>query len=81
MDGENIKDYDIHHLRASLGVVSQEPTLFNETIADNIKYNRTETTHEEIVAAANESNFNPEKDVIEVVNEDLPTLDKKKTQQ
>ena len=33
LDGVNIKDYDVHHLRASLGVVSQEPTLFNCTIA------------------------------------------------
>lgn len=29
IDGINIKDYDIHHLRDSLGVVSQEPVLFN----------------------------------------------------
>ena len=33
LDGVNLKDFDIHHLRASLGVVSQEPTLFNSTIA------------------------------------------------
>lgn len=61
IDGVNIRDYDIHHLRASLGVVSQEPVLFNDTISENIKYNRFGTTREEIVAAANESNFNPER--------------------
>jgi len=60
IDGINIKEYDVHHLRASFGVVSQEPTLFNDTIGENIKYNRFETTQEEIVAAAIESNFNPE---------------------
>jgi len=43
-----------------LGVVSQEPVLFNNTISWNIQYNRDGTTREEIVAAANESNFNPE---------------------
>ena len=32
IDGVNIRDFDIHHLRASLGVVSQEPVLFNDTI-------------------------------------------------
>lgn len=53
IDGVNIRDYDIHHLRASLGVVSQEPVLFNDTISENIKYNRFGTTREEIVAAAN----------------------------
>lgn len=79
VDGENIRDYDLHHLRASLGVVSQEPVLFNETIGDNIKYNRLETTKEEIVAASNESNFNPEKDMTEVIHEEAPPLSLKKT--
>lgn len=60
IDGVNIKDYDIHYLRSCLGVVSQEPTLFNETIGNNIRYNKLNATHEEIVTAANESNFNPE---------------------
>ena len=46
VDGHNIKDYDIHHLRASLGVVSQEPVLFNNTIGWNIRYNRLQTTQE-----------------------------------
>jgi ATP-binding cassette, subfamily B (MDR/TAP), member 1 len=76
VDGVNIKDYDIHHLRASLGVVSQEPTLFNDTIAENIKYNKANVSKEEIVSAANESNFNPERDAIEVV--DSPTMKKPK---
>ena len=44
IDGVNIKDYDVHHLRACLGVVSQEPVLFNDTIADNIKYNKLDAT-------------------------------------
>lgn len=69
IDGTNIRDYDIHHLRASLGVVSQEPVLFNDTIGENIRYNRFETIREEIVKASNEANFNPEQEKIEVVNE------------
>jgi ATP-binding cassette subfamily B (MDR/TAP) protein 1 len=40
IDGINLNDYDIHHLRANFGVVSQEPILFNETIEYNIKYNK-----------------------------------------
>jgi ABC-type multidrug transport system fused ATPase/permease subunit len=31
IDGIDIKDYSIHHLRNKFGVVSQEPTLFNGT--------------------------------------------------
>lgn len=41
-------------------MVSQEPVLFNNTIGWNIRYNRLRATREEIVGAANESNFNPE---------------------
>ena len=29
LNGTNIKDFDIHYLRESFGLVSQEPTLFN----------------------------------------------------
>jgi ABC-type bacteriocin/lantibiotic exporter with double-glycine peptidase domain len=39
LEGIDIKDYDLHHLRSSFGVVSQEPLLFDETIAWNIRYN------------------------------------------
>lgn len=53
IDGINIKDYDIHHLRRSFGVVSQEPTLFNETIGNNIKYNIHDATIDDIRKAAN----------------------------
>lgn len=60
VDGVSIRDYDLHHLRASFGMVSQEPVLFNDTITNNIRYNRHEATHEDIVRAANEANFNPE---------------------
>ena len=37
IDGKNIKDYDIHHLRKSFGLVAQEPFLFNGTVEENIK--------------------------------------------
>jgi ATP-binding cassette subfamily B protein len=48
IDGNDIKDYDIHHLRASLGVVSQEPTLFNGSFKYNIQYNIPNVPMEEI---------------------------------
>mgnify|MGYP000918927731 FL=1 len=37
LDGKNIKEYDIHHLRNHFGYVSQEPVIFNGTIEENIK--------------------------------------------
>jgi ATP-binding cassette subfamily B (MDR/TAP) protein 1 len=56
IDGVDIKDYDIHYLRSQIGVVSQEPVLFNGTFRENIKYNKYDATEEEIRAAAAEAN-------------------------
>lgn len=39
IEGVDIGQFELHHLRASFGVVSQEPILFNESIAWNIRYN------------------------------------------
>eukprot|EP00758_Cryptobia_borreli_P003813 Tbor_TRINITY_DN3999_c0_g1::TRINITY_DN3999_c0_g1_i1::g.731::m.731/K05657/ABCB10; ATP-binding cassette, subfamily B (MDR/TAP), member 10 len=38
IDGENVTDIDTKWLRAKIGYVSQEPTLFGGTIAQNISY-------------------------------------------
>jgi ATP-binding cassette, subfamily B (MDR/TAP), member 1 len=62
IDGVDIRNYDIHHLRASLGMVSQEPVLFNDSIANNIQYNKEGVSLESIVRAANQANFNPDKE-------------------
>ncbi len=36
VDGINIKDYSLHALRDQMSIVTQEPVLFNDTIASNI---------------------------------------------
>lgn len=38
LDNLNIKDFKLQHLRRSIGLVSQEPTLFEGTIESNITY-------------------------------------------
>ncbi|KNC75702.1 hypothetical protein SARC_11779, partial [Sphaeroforma arctica JP610] len=38
IDGRDVRDLDPHWLRSHVGVVSQEPTLFSGSIADNIAY-------------------------------------------
>ena len=43
-------------LREQIGIVSQEPVLFNDTIADNIRYGCREATQEMIEKAAKEAN-------------------------
>ena len=43
-------------LRNIIGVVSQEPVLFDTTIAENIRYGREDASQEEIEAAASTAN-------------------------
>ena len=38
IDNINIKDYNINQLRQKMGLVMQEPTLFNYTIKENVLY-------------------------------------------
>ena len=52
IDGVNIKQFDLKHLRESYGVVSQEPVLFNGTIEYNIKYAKENVTEQEMRDAA-----------------------------
>uniref|UniRef100_A0A3Q2DLA8 ATP-binding cassette, sub-family B (MDR/TAP), member 4 n=1 Tax=Cyprinodon variegatus TaxID=28743 RepID=A0A3Q2DLA8_CYPVA len=50
---------NIHWLRSQIGIVSQEPVLFNCTLAENIAYgdNSRKVTMEEIEAAAKSANI------------------------
>jgi ATP-binding cassette, subfamily B, multidrug efflux pump len=52
IDGHDVREVTIESLRASIGIVLQETTLFMGTIRDNIAFGRPEATDEEIVAAA-----------------------------
>uniref|UniRef100_A0A8B9GHR0 ATP binding cassette subfamily B member 4 n=1 Tax=Amazona collaria TaxID=241587 RepID=A0A8B9GHR0_9PSIT len=58
-DGKNTKTLNIKWLRAQIGIVSQEPILFDCTIGENIAYgdNSRQVSHEEIVNAAKEANI------------------------
>jgi ABC-type multidrug transport system fused ATPase/permease subunit len=38
IDGVDIKEYNIRELRKQIGIVMQEPLLFNTTIKENILY-------------------------------------------
>ncbi|AKG34436.1 ABC transporter ATP-binding protein [Paenibacillus durus] len=52
VDGVNVKDYPLLRLRESIGIVPQKAVLFTGTIADNIRWGKTEATEDEIRAAA-----------------------------
>lgn len=52
VDGIDIKDLALQDLRRHIGIVLQEPFLFNGTIAENIAYGNPEASFPEIMAAA-----------------------------
>lgn len=52
VDGRDVADVPLAELRAQVGVVFQDPSLFSGTIRENIAYGRPEATEAEIVAAA-----------------------------
>ncbi len=52
IDGVDVREYDLDHLRSSLGVVLQENFLFSGTIRDNITAAKSDATLDEIVYAA-----------------------------
>jgi len=57
IDQVEIQTFKLSWLRQQMGLVSQEPILFNETIRSNIAYGKTGgATEEEIIAAAKAAN-------------------------
>ena len=52
VDGEDIRDIRLEDLRSQIGMVHQEPTLFNVTIAENIRYGKPDATFDEVIRAA-----------------------------
>ena len=75
MDGIDLRLLNIQWLRGQIGLVSQEPALFDATIADNIRYgaNFREVTDEEVEMAAKSANIHyfimglPQVNIIELL--------------
>jgi ABC-type multidrug transport system fused ATPase/permease subunit len=56
LDGINLKDINITHLRTMIAYVGQEPTLFATSIVGNIKYGNPDATQAEIEETARLAN-------------------------
>ncbi len=52
IDGIDVREYDVDHLRRNVGVVLQENFLFTGTIRDNIAAAKPDATFDEVVNAA-----------------------------
>jgi ATP-binding cassette subfamily B protein len=52
IDGKDLANYDLYHLRKSMSIVTQDPFLFSDSIKNNIKFGKEDATDDEIVEAA-----------------------------
>jgi len=52
IDGYDLRDVCLDSLRAQIGIVLQETTLFSGTIRENIAFGKSDATMEEVTAAA-----------------------------
>jgi len=52
LDGRDLRELTLASLRANLGVVLQDPFLFNGTVAENIRYGRLDASDADVRAAA-----------------------------
>lgn len=54
--GKNIREYKISSYRSLFGIVTQENVLFNDTVANNIRFGDADASMEQIIEAAKLSN-------------------------
>lgn len=55
LGGISINNYAQNDIREAMGVVPQQPFLFSDTIANNIRFGKQDATEEEIEAAAKQA--------------------------
>ena len=51
INGEDLRNFTLQSLRDRIGVVAQDPHLFHESIAENLRYAKSDATEDEMVAA------------------------------
>lgn len=51
INGSDIRDYTLQSLRDRIGVVAQDPHLFHESIAENLRYAKEDATEQEMIQA------------------------------
>ncbi|MGZ4758750.1 MAG: ABC transporter ATP-binding protein [Acidimicrobiales bacterium] len=71
VDGTDVRDLTQQSLHDAIGVVSQDPHLFHESIGANLRYARPEATDDELVAACRAAQIH---DVIAALPDGYDTL-------
>lgn len=52
VDGVNVRDYSLYHLREGVGMVLQKNVLFSGTIAENLRWGNANASDEEMLEAS-----------------------------
>ncbi|PHJ14906.1 abc transporter family protein [Cystoisospora suis] len=55
IDGQNVRELDLHSFRKHIGVVPQDMALFNDTVEFNLKYGSPTATREQVVEASKQA--------------------------
>jgi ATP-binding cassette subfamily B protein len=71
LDGNDVRDLTGVSLRAAIGVVSQDPHMFHETIKSNLLYARPNATNDEMVNACKQAQIH---DVIDSLPDAYETV-------
>src|SRR5207302_7820674 len=71
IDGADLREVDVTSLREEVGLVSDDPFLFSDTIRENIAYARPDASDEEVIAAATRAGIH---DFIDGLPEGYATL-------
>jgi len=56
VDGVNVKNYKLNDLIDLMGIVTQEPILFNDTVFNNIAFGMSGVNEEQVISAAKIAN-------------------------
>jgi ATP-binding cassette subfamily B protein len=71
IDGHDVRELTQESLRRAIGVVSQDPHLFHDTVGNNLRYARPGATSDELVAACRAAQIH---DVIAALPDGYDTL-------
>ncbi|MFL0806973.1 MAG: ABC transporter ATP-binding protein/permease [Oceanobacter sp.] len=71
IDGQNIRDVPQSELRQQLGIVPQDTVLFNDTLANNLRYARPDASDQELVEVIRMAQL---EHLVEALGDGLETL-------
>ncbi len=71
VDGHDVREVSQHSLRQAIGVVSQDPHMFHDTVGANLLYARPNATQEELIEACRAARIH---DVIDALPEGYDTV-------